>query len=60
MPSTAFVKQQTEVPAAAFAAEAAGLRWLADAGGVAVCPVLEVRPVRPVLCQEGHDPMPHC
>lgn len=43
MPSTAFVKQQTGVPAAAFAAEAAGLRWLADAGGVAVCPVLEVR-----------------
>jgi fructosamine-3-kinase len=43
VPSTAFVKQQTGVPVAAFAAEAAGLRWLADAGGVAVCPVLEVR-----------------
>ncbi|WP_328293375.1 fructosamine kinase family protein [Kineococcus sp. NBC_00420] len=49
MPSTAFVKQQTGVPAAAFAAEAAGLRWLADAGGVAVCPVLEVRPDALVL-----------
>jgi fructosamine-3-kinase len=42
--STTFVKRQTGVPAAALGAEAAGLRWLADAGGVAVCPVLEVRP----------------
>ena len=37
------MKQQSGVPAAAFAAEAAGLDWLAEAGGVAVCPVLEVR-----------------
>ncbi|MGI4894525.1 MAG: fructosamine kinase family protein [Janthinobacterium lividum] len=42
MPDT-FVKQQRGVPADAFAAEAAGLAWLAAAGGVAVCGVREVR-----------------
>ena len=38
-----FVKQQRGLPPAAFAAEAAGLAWLAQAGGVAVCGVREVR-----------------
>ncbi|WP_432563808.1 fructosamine kinase family protein [Kineococcus sp. SYSU DK003] len=41
MSSTAFVK--TGAPAGALAAEAAGLRWLAEAGGAAVCGVREVR-----------------
>lgn len=38
-----FVKQHAGSTAAEFAAEAAGLRWLAAAGGVAVCGVREVR-----------------
>ncbi|GAA0288428.1 fructosamine kinase family protein [Kineococcus aurantiacus] len=37
-----FRKRQPAAPPAALAAEAAGLAWLAAAGGVAVCPVLEV------------------
>jgi fructosamine-3-kinase len=38
-----FVKQRSDVPADFFAVEAAGLRWLADAGGVAVLVPREVR-----------------
>jgi len=39
-----FLKRHGGSGAAEFAAEAAGLRWLADAGGAAVCRVLQVRP----------------
>lgn len=37
------MKEHAGSSAAEFAAEAAGLRWLAEAGGVAVCGVREVR-----------------
>ena len=48
MPPT-FVKRAPGAPPGALAAEAAGLRWLAAAGGVRVCPVLEVAPDHLVL-----------
>ncbi|WP_338073905.1 fructosamine kinase family protein [Kineococcus siccus] len=51
MPTTAdeFVKRRPGAPGAALAVEAAGLRWLAAAGGVRVCAVRDVRPDELVL-----------
>jgi fructosamine-3-kinase len=40
--SAVFVKRAPGVPARALAVEAAGLRWLAEAGGARVCAVREV------------------
>ncbi|MCI2236973.1 fructosamine kinase family protein [Paenibacillus sp. TRM 82003] len=44
-----FLKRAGSAPPGALAAEAAGLAWLAEAGGAAVCPVREVRPDALVL-----------
>ncbi|MEX0913842.1 MAG: fructosamine kinase family protein [Demequina sp.] len=41
---TSVVKQDAHKPAGFFEAEAAGLRWLADAGGARVVQVLDVQP----------------
>ncbi|WP_337062041.1 fructosamine kinase family protein [Kineococcus sp. G2] len=44
-----FLKRAGSAPPGALAAEAAGLAWLAEADGAAVCPVREVRPDALVL-----------
>lgn len=44
-----YVKTRAHAPAGFFAAEAAGLRWLADAGGARIAGVLEVAEGRIVL-----------
>jgi fructosamine-3-kinase len=48
---TAFVKTRTGGPPDFFAAEAAGLAWLAGSGSLDVAEVLEVRPGRIVLAR---------
>ncbi|NIZ91707.1 phosphotransferase [Kineosporiaceae bacterium B12] len=50
------MKRQPGAPGSALAVEAAGLRWLAAAGGVQVCDVLDVRPDALVL--ERIEPAP--
>jgi len=44
--SSTFVKRRADAPAGFFEAEAAGLRWLADAGGARVVGVIAVQPGR--------------
>lgn len=46
MVSGAFTKRRADAPDGFFEAEAAGLRWLADAGGARTVGVLEVEPGR--------------
>ncbi|MDN4476562.1 fructosamine kinase family protein [Demequina sp. SYSU T00192] len=48
------VKASPHAPAGFFEAEAAGLRWLAAAGGAQIARVLDVRPGRIVLAQVTH------
>jgi fructosamine-3-kinase len=43
------VKQRADAPAGFFEAEAAGLRWLADAHGARVASVIDVSPTRLVV-----------
>ena len=49
MPPATFTKRRTDAPKGFFAVEAAGLAWLAAAGGVPVARVVEVRPDEIVL-----------
>jgi len=51
------VKERADAPAGFFEAEAAGIRWLADAGGAPIARVVDVRPGRIELERiEHHSP----
>lgn len=53
-PPPTFVKRWPEAPEGFYAAEAAGLRWLAEAGAVAVPEVLSVTPTSITLRRIAH------